>query len=406
MSFSPMAKGLPIAEVNARQRLVSEKASVREGALMAPFATLRTDLLEENLALMERWCADHDVMLAPHGKTTMAPELVKRHLAHGAWGVTVADAFQAAVFVGAGIPRILIANEVVDPLALKWLVKTVADTQIIVYVDSLVGAGLLEQESKGTANVDVLIELGYPGGRTGVREVEDALELAEAVANMPGLHLRGAAGFEGLMAFDRGEEEKLKVVAYLGDLAELGHELCARQLVAQEEAILSAGGSAYFDLVVSAFAPVRRSFEDVTIVLRSGCYLTHDHGRYKSTSPSRSWELGEFKPAMEIWGRVLSRPERDLAIIGIGRRDVSFDMGLPLPLRRVGPEGDVDLGTSYVRGLNDQHAHLVLEEGVELGVGDLVVFGISHPCTTFDKWRSLALVDREYHIVEFVDTFF
>jgi len=35
-----------------------------------------------------------------------------------------------------------------------------------------------------------------------------------------------------------------------------------------------------------------------------------------------------------------------------------------------------------------------------------VCLGISHPCTAFDKWQLIPVVDEEYRIVDVVRTFF
>ncbi|MCI0635851.1 MAG: hypothetical protein L0206_18330 [Actinobacteria bacterium] len=55
--------------------------------------------------------------------------------------------------------------------------------------------------------------------------------------------------------------------------------------------------------------------------------------------------------------------------------------------------------------LNDQHAYLHGNcDG--LAVGDWIGCGIPHPCTAFDEWRSLPLVNETYDFGEFVSTTF
>jgi D-serine dehydratase len=115
-------------------------------------------------------------------------------------------------------------------------------------------------------------------------------------------------------------------------------------------------------------------------------------------------------PAFELWAAVLSRPEPGLAIVGAGRHHVAFDQDMPLPLR-IRPAGasraDAALAAGmHISSLDDQHAYLRLSADSALAPGDLVGMGISHPCTTFDKWHVIPVVDDDYHVVDAVHTFF
>jgi len=103
---------------------------------------------------------------------------------------------------------------------------------------------------------------------------------------------------------------------------------------------------------------------------------------------------------------VLSCPEPDLAIVGFGRRDAPFDAGLPVPLRLRREDAETPLcGRARVEQLNDQHAFVRTEPGL-FAVGDLAGFGVSHPCTAFDKWRLLPVVDGDYAVTGAVRTYF
>lgn len=141
------------------------------------------------------------------------------------------------------------------------------------------------------------------------------------------------------------------------------------------------------------------------VVLRSGCYITHDHGLYAETSP---WADGPrtLQGAAEVWGVVLSIPEPGRAILGFGRRDVGSDAGFPIVLwhRRDGSNRSARELT--ITALNDQHAYVDVPADFDVTVGDLLGCGISHPCTTFDKWSLIPEVDSEYRIVGTVHTYF
>jgi D-serine deaminase-like pyridoxal phosphate-dependent protein len=174
--------------------------------------------------------------------------------------------------------------------------------------------------------------------------------------------------------------------------------------------ILSAGGSSYFDRVTRALCAARDRLGavPVVVVLRSGAYVTHDHGLYARVTPAaRGGDGPELSPAFEVWGRVLSRPEPGRAIADVGRRDAPFDQDLPVPLWRRPPEGgERSALTATVSALNDQHAFLDLAADEPLAPGEWVGFGISHPCTAADKWNRLLLVDDDDRIVGVLPTYF
>jgi len=381
-----------------------------DSSVAFPAAVLAESALDHNAATMRDFCARHGVSLAPHGKTTMAPALFRRQLEHGAWGITAATVWQAATMRAAGVERVLIANEVVVPAELRWLADAVADGfEVYCYVDSVPGLGLMTAAmaaAGATAPLPVLLEVGFPGGRTGVRGRDAALDLAAAVAAAPGVALTGVAGFEGVITDSGGRSAGELVDEFLDDVVAVARHLAGNGwFEPTPDVIVSAGGSAFFDRVVERFGGLDLGMPS-RVVVRSGCYLTHDDGAYSASSP-----LGgdcSFTPAIEVWGAVLSRPEPTRALVGLGKRDASHDGLLPVAKKvyRRGGRGVEDLAPVRVSALNDQHAYLDLEAADPLAVGDLVGFGISHPCTTFDKWRTMLLVDDDYNVTGTVDTQF
>lgn len=405
----PLQKGpIRIGDVAAQGWTLSD--------LTPPVLVLRESALRHNLALMAAFCRRAQVDLAPHGKTSMAPQLWARQLEAGAWGLTAATAGQAELMRAVGARRILIANELVDRASIEWAVRQLSDPslELLCYVDSAPGVELLERglASAGTRGpLRVLLELGHTGGRTGCRTEEEAIAVAEAVRASGRLELAGVAGYEGTLCRDRSPACTERVRAYLDGLRRLASRLVERGAFDHaDEIVLTAGGSAFFDLVAERLREPPASGAPFRIVLRSGCYLTHDSGLYERVSPFAAEQDPDrrFRPAMEIWGSVLSRPEPDLAILGLGRRDVPFDQGLPIPNRVRAPHTGatpVD-GRLVVTELNDQHAFCRVEAGMRLGVGDLVASGISHPCTAFDRWRAIPVLDDDDRVVDAVATFF
>ncbi|HUR48901.1 MAG TPA: alanine racemase [Acidimicrobiales bacterium] len=388
--------------------------------LPLPLLVLKESAVEHNLRVMADFCAHHRVLLAPHGKTTMAPQLFQRQLDAGCWGVTAGSVEQLQVMRRVGVPRVILANQAVGKANLAALAGYVDDPRIevLVFVDSVAEARDLAgavEESGASGALGVLAEVGYVGGRTGARSTEDLVAVAEAIDAAGGrLRLSGVAGFEGLLPVERmsttagdapGED---RVAAYIASIG-AGVEALRERL--PDDYIVSAGGSAAFDAVI---AGLRDQIEDpARLILRSGCYITHDDGMYSETSPLQAGnspaaeQFGALRPAFEVWAYVQSVPEPGLAILTCGRRDVPFDYGLPVPLRhltRAGDEREVDGWT--ITNVNDQHAYMALGTGGSPAVGDRVVLGISHPCTAFDKWRLIPVVDDAYNVIEAIRTYF
>jgi len=383
-----------------------------------PLVTLSESAVAHNLATMAEWCRTAGVGLAPHGKTTMSRELWQRQLDAGAWGITVATPWQASVALGWGVPRVLLANALVQPAALRALAP---DTErLTVWADSLRGVEIMTESLAGLdlpEPLAVLVELGAPGGRTGARTADEAVAIARAVAVSPVLRLAGVAGYEGALAHDGRPESLATVRGYLQSLGELHDGFEAEGLYAAgAPAIITAGGSAYFDVVAEVLAP-RRDLDGtrgrvVDVLLRSGAYITHDDGFYSVITPLGRVGGGAFRSAIHGWATVVSRPEPGLALVDAGKRDFPYDEGMPVPqaIRALGAANGIPLDGAVVTAMNDQHTFVRLPSHARVEVGDVIRFGLSHPCTTFDKWRALAVVDdalaAEPHVTGLLETAF
>jgi D-serine dehydratase len=352
----------------------------------------------------------------------MAPQLLARQLADGAWGITVATVQQLRVCRRFGVQRVILANQLVGRQAIREVLAELrADPAfwLACLIDSVESVEQLAAEARAVGcdrPLQVLLEGGYPGGRTGCRTLEQALSVARAAAAAPELALIGVEGFEGLIARPTPAETAATVERFLGFLAQLAHACVAEDLFAPGRILLSAGGSAFFDQVTRRFREAGLERE-VEVVLRSGCYLTHDSKMYRQFFDQMRDREPEIKglgdglqAALELWAYVQSTPEPGRAIATLGKRDVSFDVDMPMPEHWFRPGVHTrpqPLGAGFeVVGLNDQHAHLVLPDDSPLRVGDMLSFGISHPCTTFDKWQLLYVVDDDYRVIEGIRTFF
>jgi D-serine dehydratase len=422
--LSPCEKGIPghIASV----RLADVKSNlwnVLNEDVPMPVAVLRREALESNSRRMQLFLRMTGAALAPHGKTTMSPDLFDLQLADGAWGVTVATPHQIQVARHFGYQRLFLANQLIGRSALDYVVgemRADANFEFYCLVDSIASVGQLVAASKrGRLDraIPVLVEMGYAGGRTGCRNLDSAMAVAREVARSAGaVTLCGIEGFEGLLRGADADSTQALVERFLDDIVALAEQCDREGLFATDPILLSAGGSAHYDLVVRRFSVVTFSRPSM-ILLRSGCYLTHDTGLYLRAAAirmERSPHLENFEPefanALEVWAYVLSIPEDGLAIVGLGKRDVSYDE-LPVALSwsrpGAGERGPRALAAGHkLLRLNDQHGYLEIPTGSPLAVGDMVAFGISHPCLTFDKWRVIHIVNAQYTIVKSIRTYF
>ena len=365
------------------------------GDFSTPLLTLDRGAMAHNVALMRDWTTARGLELAPHGKTTMAPQLWKQLLDAGAWGITLATGWQVQLARSFGIRRILLANELIDPVTLRWIATELADPgfEFTCWVDSVDAVATMRSTLADHAParpIDVLVDVGAEGGRTGARD--DALAVARAIDATPELRLAGLGGWEGALASNRAADGLERVRRLMDAMANL-----LDQVTWNARPIVTAGGSAFFDIVAEVLGTLT---DRATVVLRSGAYQVHDSGHYAEVSPLRD----QLRAAMHGWARVLSVPEPGLAILDGGKRDFPYDLDLPVPSPTSGD------AAGRILKLNDQHAFLEFPPERAVRVGEVVRLGLSHPCTAFDKWRVIPVVDDaetdDPLVVDLVRTYF
>ncbi|MDT9688493.1 alanine racemase [Streptomyces sp. P9(2023)] len=409
-ALPPDAEGLTVGELAAQRR------NLFTGGFTTPVLALSAESVEHNLRLLETYAERHGLAFAPHGKTSMAPQLFDRQLEHGAWGITAAVPHQARVYRAHGIARIFLANELVDATALRWLAAELdadPDFRFICYVDSVRGAELMDAaltEAGARRPVDVVIELGAgEGARTGARTEADCTAVADAVAATTTLRLVGVAGYEA--SVPQADPERIRawlhrLISLAADFDKAGRFSADPGL---DEIVISAGGSEWFDAVADVFVEIPELSHPVLKLLRSGAYVSHDDGQYRNLTPfNRIPEEGALEPAFRLWSQVVSRPAPEQAFTNAGKRDAAYDLHLPeaqvVRDARTGAVRPADGIT--VTGLSDQHAWLRTEPGAAIEVGDWLGMGLSHPCTSFDKWQLIPLVEADGTVVDYIRTFF
>ena len=415
-------KGFPHTHDAVRRSEIAALGwNVLAGDLPLPIALIKRGALDHNLAWMQGQARAWKIDLAPHGKTTMSPQLFKRQLDAGAWGLTFATVKQLRVGVAAGARHTLIANQVVDGADLhgiQALLAGHADLRIAFLVDSTAQLDLIERWSdthRIARPFEVMLEIGVSGGRTGCRTHAEATTLAARLHASTAVKLVGIECYEGMGLQGTTDHDAPLAAALMDRVEAIAVECANRQWFETDEVLISAGGSAIFDLVAPRLTPVLG--RPVRGLLRSGCYVTHDHGTYKRYLKVVDDRLGcaqgeSLRPALEVWTLVQSRPEPGLAILTVGRRDISYDLEMPIPIKRAarGAKMPSDVPASWkVTALNDQHAYLrwdATDEATAPAVGDRVGLGISHPCTTFDKWHWMPIVENDYRVSDAVSLHF
>lgn len=414
-STEGIEKGLPDARVRHDQ-IRQYGWHLLDGTLPMPNLVLRQSALAHNIARMQAYCDQNGAWFSPHGKTTMAPKIFRDQLRAGAWAITVANIAQLQVCLTLGIDRLYVANEMVTPYDAKVLARQLLErpaAEIYVAVDSKAGVDVLASAvaaSDASRRQRVLVDFGMDGGRCGVRTVEEAVALARLILQSAQLELVGVHGYEGIAAGDSREARLAAADAYLMGLQQAARAV--RSLCPDTSPFLvTAGGSQYFDRAVELLGA--GALPDCQLVLRSGGYVTHDSSFFDKTSPfgTQSWRPAPGErliPAIEVWSAVLSLPEPGLAILGMGGRDMPTDIELPVPLchsRSGALPSPVPAGCRIIKS-NDQHAYMNFPGELKLEIGDFIGSGISHPCTAFDKWRSILVVDDGYRVVDAMRTYF
>lgn len=393
-------KGFPIDSYGKTlEQFLGTKPNLFTANFQFPIMVLKEAAIKNNIAQMMSFCNSVDAQLAPHVKTTMSPQLAQMQVAAGATALTVANFWQGRIFLKHGFKNLIIANEVLDPTAIAEIAKINKQKQaeIIFYVDSILALEIIQKHTPSEGEQNLFIEIGTENGRGGVRELSLVEQLAQRISADKRLNLIGVTGFEGAVPDAargrRGEKKISKFCQKIVAAAELAYPYRSDQPF-----VISAGGSAYFDIVareLNKFEKPRR------LLLRSGGYITHDHKYYEEIYPFASTDRS-FQPAIEVWAQVISKPEKDFGVLNLGKRDIGNDLHNPIPIKSY--DGQVKSFSAVIEKLNDQHGYLRGKQ--EFSLAQLIGLGISHPCTTFDKWGLIPLVNDDYDLIDCLQTFF
>ncbi|PKF51073.1 alanine racemase [Enterovibrio nigricans] len=408
LPFEKGAKGVPLMRKSqGKYSLLTD--------LPLPAAVVSESAITHNASWMQTYANQSDVLLAPHGKTTMSPQLFKAQIAQGAWGLTLATPAQALIAAEASAKRIILANQVVGWANINAVLDIIEHYQTEVYpcVDSPYLVEQWQEAAKRRGlHVSLLVELGVKGGRCGCRTHQQVKALAQHIAQSENLMFAGIEFYEGVIHAEHEDDDvEPEVRKFVNSAVELAESL--QSLSPLEKPIITGAGSVWYDVVAEAFA----GKTTLTTIIRPGCYLIHDDGIYQESQSavmnrarrddSAACHLnGDLISALTIYAHVISVPEKGKAVIGLGKRDVAFDAGLPKAIGLYRDGQQLPLPSVSSTDIMDQHLFLnTMYEGA-LRVGDIMVFSTSHPCLTFDKWRYIGVETEPCVITKWLDTYF
>jgi D-serine deaminase-like pyridoxal phosphate-dependent protein len=303
---------------------------------------LAIEAAEANIALMAGRFAG-GTRLRPHGKSHKCAELAHRQIRAGAIGLTTATAWEAVAFVNRGIKDVLVANQVVGAEKVAALAAAAREARVTVAVDDAGHARhLAEAAGRAGSTFGVLVEVDVGLARCGVRTPEAAVQLAQAVARLPGLALRGVMGYEGHRALE--PDEKARNEGINAAMARLIAAVEALAAAGFPAAIVSAGGT--------STAAVTGRLPGITEI-QAGSYVLMDNARGPVTP--------EFQNALTILATVVSRHDTTV-VLDTGRKTIGLEMAAPA----------IAGVTATLRRSGDEHLVFELKEPGPLRVGDQV----------------------------------
>ena len=321
--------------------------------LPTPALVLDLDALERNVAAMNAALDGGRVALRPHTKVQKSPDLALLQVAAGAVGVTVATVWEAAAMAAAGIESVLVANQVVGREKELALARLARHARITAVVDDARNVRALSEAAKGAGSrLSVLVDLDVGMGRCGARSPEEALALAHAVADAPGLDLAGLQAYEGhcMLEPDRATRVRLATEAmdHAGEVSALLRESFP------EAVTLSGGGTGTYDITARHPAVTE---------LQAGSYVFMDafHGAL----------VPGFEVSLRVLTTVMAR-HGDTVILDAGRKSVGIDFVSP-PI----------VGHDYTaRYYAEEHALFDVDDRMTADLGDRLYLTCGYAPTT------------------------
>ena len=331
------------------------------------------DVVERNAAKMANYCKAAGISLRPHTKLYKAtPFFASLQMEAGAIGMTVSKLSEAEILASAGIKSILIANQVIGEAKVRRLASLCSYTDVMAAADSIENIKMISDIAAALGTeVGLLVEVEIGNNRCGAEPETEAVELAKAVVNLPGVKFRGLMGYDGHLAFieDEVEKEKRSVACY-SILSTLKHKLISLGIPVE---IVSGGGSCTYKSACKN--------KDLT-ELQAGSYLFND------TAYREKAHL-DFELALTVMATVISKKNRkgfeNMAVMDLGSKCISPVYGFP----------EVKSVKGEIYSMPQEHCRLRIAAGNELNAGDKVEVWVSDANGTFNLYDHVYLARGE-----------
>ena len=420
-------KGIPFLKSKSVKKIKLEKLNIIKENIQFPILSIDKLQLINNIRIMKNFAIKNNLSLAPHCKTFMSPQLINNHLKK-TWGLTISNNQQLSTIINLNVKNIIYGNLIVNEANLIQYLDIVKKyrklTNIYYCIDSLFGLNLLMKvvtKKKYKFKIRILIELGTKNGRCGIRNFKSFKKIVISLNNIPkNILVSGLFFYEGAIKNSSLSKVSKKIMDLLQFTFRCHEELVYQNLYKEKIKLISGGGSEYFDLVTKYFNKFNTK-NDTKLILRPGSFIAYGHGYYeKKINNLKKRNIIKsisdknkifFKPSLLLWSHVLSINDNGIAIVNFGKRDVSFDLGNPIPInvyrnKKKYRNNETKPNNLNVIKLNDQHAFLKYNNKIKLNIGDLISFGISHPCITLDKWKYVFLINSKFDVIDVYQTFF
>lgn len=326
-----------------------------------PFLVIERERLLGNIGRMQAWFDARPSALRPHVKSHKCTAIARLQVEAGACGVTCSTTDEVAAMVAAGIDDVLLANVVIDRTRLASLAASAARATVTAAVDSLEAVARLDAAAEqADVRVGAVIDCDVGMGRNGVRSVEEAVAVADALRRSRRLTLRGAMGFEGHLVDlpDRAERAERAVAALSGAVA-IRDELAR---IGYEVPVFTGGSSATYDASGAM---------DAMTELQAGSYALMDADYRRLVT--------EFTPALGIVATVTTSASDGAVVVDVGSKRLAVDCGTPELLGYPAEH----------RYTAEEHTVYTLLDGPAPQVGERVVVLPAHGCSTMSMYRDV-----------------
>jgi 3-hydroxy-D-aspartate aldolase len=335
---------------------------MREDEVDTPALIVDLDALEDNLDGMADFCVGHKVKLRAHAKTHKSPVIAHWQLARGAVGQCVQKVDEAEVLAWAGIPDILVSNEVVSPKKLARLAALSSIAKVALCADDADVVGLIESAAESAhCRLSVLVEIDVGSARCGVRSGEDAVALASLIAKSRHLMFGGLQAYHGSAQHMRRPQEREAAIAGAAQAVQLTLDGLGK--AGLDCPIVGGGGTGTFPLEAAS---------GVYNEIQAGSYVFMD-ADYRRNDPSPS-----FRQSLFVLSTVMSVARSGEAVVDCGHKGIAVDSGMPLVHGHA--------GITYV-GPSDEHGQLMLQASSDrLSIGERVRLVPGHCDPTVDRY--------------------